>query len=140
MDHIKLALNFSQKGDIETWVHTFLQDEGKNKPLSDGLKKQKRYWLGPIEIDFSKLDRIVGPEEGMEYPESIEGWNERVGKMSDDVAKGWIPAPLIVEYRNGILSLRDGNHRMAALQKSGVSKYWTIIWFNSEIDKSAYSA
>lgn len=36
------ALNFASKGKIEEWIHLFLNSEGNNKGLSDGLKLQKK--------------------------------------------------------------------------------------------------
>jgi hypothetical protein len=65
------ALEYSEKGNIEEWVHGFLLGIGKNKELSDGLKKQKRFWIGPIRIELNKLVRCCGPEEGMKYAEPI---------------------------------------------------------------------
>jgi len=43
------AQEHAQQGNIEAWIHDYLQNEGNNIPLSDGLKLRKRYWLGPLE-------------------------------------------------------------------------------------------
>jgi len=139
MNLIEQALDFSKKGNIEEWVYLFLLGEGKNTPLSEGLRKQKRYWIGPIEIELSLLPTIVGYESHKEYKESLESWNRRISSMIKDIETGWIPAPLIAEYRKEGLSLRDGNHRQGALVEVGFKKYHTIIWFNSKEDFEAWS-
>ena len=37
----------ARNGQLEHWIDAFLRAEGNNVPLADGLKKQKRYWIGP---------------------------------------------------------------------------------------------
>jgi hypothetical protein len=124
--------------DVESWVHTFLLGEGRNKALSDGLKKQKRFWVGPKEIELSLLPRITGPEAHMEYVVDAKGFDEKTKRMLADLKSGWKPAPLIAEYRDRVLSLRDGNHRREALELAGFKTYSTVIWFNSEEDFKKY--
>ncbi|GIP17489.1 hypothetical protein J40TS1_31310 [Paenibacillus montaniterrae] len=38
---LKSAKEYAENDDIETWVHLFLNGEGGNVGLSDGLKAQK---------------------------------------------------------------------------------------------------
>lgn len=138
-DFLKEAREYADRGEIEAWVHSFLVLEEKNKGLSEGLKKQKRFWVGPVEVELSRLPRIVGPEAHMEYLVDATGWEMKRKRMALDIANDWHPAPLIAEYRDGTLSLRDGNHRREALELAGLDKYWTIIWFNSEEDFKRYN-
>jgi hypothetical protein len=138
-NQLEKAFLAAQNGSIESWVHDFLLSEGKNTLLSAGLKKEKRYWLGPLQVSLSRLDRVVGPEEGKEYHSVVENWEAKTDGMQESITSGWSPAPLIAEYRSGVLSLRDGNHRMKALEKAGVESYWTLICFNSKEDLDAGS-
>ncbi|MBI5133810.1 MAG: hypothetical protein HZA81_00240 [Candidatus Taylorbacteria bacterium] len=134
------AIEAGRQGKIEEWVQAFLQLEEKNQGLSEGLKKANRWWSGPLEIAFSRLPRITGPEVGMEYRIDPLGWERKTLNMVRDIKGGWTPAPLIAEYRSGELSLRDGNHRREALEKAGRDRYWTVVWFNSEADKLSFDA
>ncbi len=128
MNHIKKIPN------VEEWVHQYLNTEGNNQALSKGLKKQKRYWIGPIKISLSKLHRCCGYESNMEYKETLAIWNKKINSMSQKIKDGWDVPPLIATYKKGKLSIRDGNHRYEALKKCNKRSYWTIIWYDKKID------
>ncbi|MBY0159710.1 hypothetical protein H0178_28655 [Cytobacillus firmus] len=86
---LKSAIEFASKNDIETWVHLFLNDEGDNEGLSNGLKLKTRYWIGPVEIETRFLDRVVGPELNMEYVEDEAWWNHNINEICTRLANGW---------------------------------------------------
>lgn len=133
------ALAYARDGRIEEWVHDFLLAQGNNPALSEGLKKQKRYWYGPAEITLNKLQRTAGPEPEMPYrSQSEESWKQKIGGIKDHFQKGGSLPPLIAEYNDGQLVLRDGNHRQGALSQHGEDSYWTIVWFNSEEDEEEF--
>ena len=48
--------------------------------------------------------------------------------------------PMIVEYRDGELSVRDGNTRLGAMELLGWKTCWVVIWYNSEADYRKHSA
>lgn len=125
---LNAAMEYAANDDIETWIHLFLNGEGDNVGLSEGLKMKRRFWLGPIEIDISYLDRVVGPESNMEYVEDENWWNLNINQISNRIESGWDMPPLIAENREGSLSVRDGNHRLGALQKLNKEKCYVIIW------------
>jgi hypothetical protein len=134
MVDLETAQAFAKEGRIEEWVHAFLTTEGKNIPLSEGMKRQKRYWIGPVLLPLSRLTRCCGPEEHMKYKTPLEAWKKRTGNMAQSMKTGWNPAPLIVHYEDGSLVLSDGNHRYEALTASDVKEYWTIVWCDTEQD------
>ncbi|PCL93019.1 chromosome partitioning protein ParB [Paenibacillus lautus] len=125
---LSAANEYALANDIETWVHLFLNGEGDNIVMSEDLKKKKRYWLGPIEIDMKYLERIVGPEEHLEYEEDIKWWNYNIDQICSRFESGWDMPPLIAKIENGNFRLHDGNHRLGALQKLNKEKYYLIIW------------
>lgn len=53
----------------------------------------------------------------MEYVEDEDWWNYNISQISNRIEVGWDMPPLIAENREGPLSIRDGNHRLGALQK-----------------------
>lgn len=124
----KEAIEFSKIGCIEEWIHIFLKTAGNNLALSEGLKLQKRFWLGPVLISVDKLIRCCGPEEDMEYYNEPKGWEIHINKFCDLINNGWEYPPLIAEHDSGKLIIRDGNHRHEALRRMGIEKCWVIIW------------
>jgi hypothetical protein len=131
---VKEAIEFSNKGAIEEWVHSFLTTVGDNQALSDGLKLEKRYWVGPILIKLDRLKRCMGPEQYMEFVDSVENWEKHIQKFQKLVKDRWDMPPLIVQNINGELSVRDGNHRLEALRREGYDEFWVIIWHSEKQD------
>lgn len=128
------AQEYAEQGNIEAWIHDYLQNEGNNVPLSDGLKLRKRYWLGPLEVKLTNLKRIVGPEPHNEYVESEENWNRRIEAIALRLQQGWDMPPLIIENQGGVLSVRDGNHRMGALEKLDRKSCPVLIWDDAGVE------
>jgi hypothetical protein len=133
------AIDHAEAGQLENWIHRFLVEAGHNEPMSAGLKKQPRWWVGPRLFPLSLLIRCCGPEEGMAYPQPVDGFNERVNKMLHSMAQGWQPPPLIVTpLADGTFSIHDGNHRHEAFRRQGTDAYWTIFWFDTEGDREQF--
>lgn len=127
------ALQAAKDGHLEDWIHAYLCADGNNVALSEGLKLQPRYWVGPLEVPLDQLPRACGPEAHMEYQENETDWEHRVSHMLQGIKQGWQPAPLIAQYTaEGVLSLRDGNHRHEALRRHGLTAYWCVMWCDTE--------
>jgi uncharacterized ParB-like nuclease family protein len=122
----------AHNGQLEDWIDAFLRIEGNNVPLADGLKKQKRYWIGPIQFPLKRLRRCCGPEEEMEYRVSLEHWTKKTDSLIEYIKSGGELPPFIVQYRQGLFSIRDGSHRYGAYERLGRETYWTLIWCDSE--------
>lgn len=140
---IKELKSFAKENKIDEWVFAFLNGKGGNKPMAKGLKlrKEKGYlsWLGPVNFPLKELARCCGPEADMEYGESLKKFNDRVGKMAQDLKNGWEAPVLIVNPRSWpTLSIRDGNHRYEALLVTGKKKYHTLFWFDSLSDRQKF--
>ncbi|MBT2765887.1 hypothetical protein [Paenibacillus sp. ISL-20] len=111
-----------------------MNGEGDNIGLSEGLKNHKRHWVGPIEIELSSLERVVGPELHMEYIENEEWWDYNINQICKRIEGGWDMPPLIAENRNGVLSVRDGNHRFGALERLKRDKCHVIVWDDCSVE------
>jgi hypothetical protein len=70
----------------------------------------------------------------MEFPEDTENWRRRTRAMAESMTGPLTIPPLIAEYRNGELSIRDGNTRHGAMALKGWTTCWLIIWYNTEAD------
>jgi len=130
---VHTALRYAREGRLEDWVHAYLTaGPWANPEFSDGLKRQRRWWNGPLEVPLDALARAVGPEPEMEYVVERGPWAERTSRMAGSFTDPMAIPPLIVEYRAGILSVRDGNNRHEAMRVRGWPTCWVVIWYNSE--------
>jgi hypothetical protein len=134
---IEAALAARDQGRFPSWVDMFLRGLGNNIPLADGLLRERRWWLGPVELPLADLVLKCGP--GLEFHEDEARYDARVQALAGEIRQGLKVPPLIAEYREGTLLLADGNHRHGGLERCGVSRYWTAVWFNSEADFEWYS-
>jgi hypothetical protein len=140
----RTALEYAAQNRLEEWIHAYLLGgPWRNDGLSQGLKRQQRWWRGPLELPVAMLERIEGPEPGLEYPVALQGWEQSLAKLIDSIhssAAGPLDMPpLILEFGLAYpapnhLSVRDGNHRLGAYQRLSWPATWVIIWYNSEDD------
>ena len=133
------VVRHAARGKLEEWVHTYLAGEGWANPgLSDGLKKQKRWWNGPVQVDREVLRRVVGPEPHMEY--HTDTWHEDLRELAASLGDPLSIPPLIAEYHEGVSDLRlaDGNMRFGAMGLLGWAECWVIIWYNSDEDRRGH--
>lgn len=122
-------------GRIDEWVDQFLSSGlGANPPMAIGLRKQRRWWIGPIRLPVNSLIRLCGPEPEMQYPQSPEPWEGQVAAIMR-AGTEHLP-PLILEYRGreAPLGMHDGSHRHEALRRAGATNVWVLIWCNTEAD------
>jgi hypothetical protein len=131
------AQKWARDGKIEAWVHHYLLSGkgGRSNPaFSEGLKREQRWWNGPIERNLTALSPAVGTEPGMEYVVNEEALHTRTSHLARSFSDLLSLPPMIAEYRRGELSLRDGNTRYGAMRHLGWPTCWVIIWYNSESD------
>jgi ParB-like nuclease domain len=132
---VQTALRFANQGDLETWVHLYLTTGSwANHVLSRGLRLQQRWWRGPIELPLTYLNRCCGPEPDMEYRTDPAAWEQRIAALAASFSDRQSIPPLIVQYQATSLSIRDGNHRYAAMQRKGRTTAWAIVWYDSRND------
>ena len=131
------AQKWADEGKVEAWVHKYLlSGEGgsSNPEFSKGLKREHRWWIGPVEMALTDLSPAVGPEPGLEFVVDKDHWHARTSRLAESFTDPLSLPPLIVEYRDGELSVRDGNTRYGAMKYLGWPKCWVVIWYNTESD------
>ena len=145
----RAALAYTRQGRLEEWIHAYLLGgPWANRGLADGLRLQERWWRGPFEAPLAQLIRCYGPEPDLEYVAEPASWEARISALAEGIrASRATPLdlpPLICNFVGGIWSVRDGNHRHAAVQRLGWASAWTFIWYNSleecQQDSAAYEA
>jgi hypothetical protein len=77
---------------------------------------------------------VCGTEAHMEYRQDALTWEQAIARLQRDLCDPFQMPPLIVEYRRGLLSVRDGNHRHEAMRRTGWRTCWVVMWYNSEAE------
>jgi hypothetical protein len=132
---VSTAIEHARSGQVETWIQAYLTSgDWANPGLASGLRLQQRWWIGPVSVNISDLTRACGPESWMEYRVLPEQWEQRITGLMRSITDLMRLPPLIVEYRSGSLSIRDGNHRHEAMRRKRWLKCWVVVWHNSEAD------
>jgi len=126
----------ARQARLGEWVDLHLRRPGGNPALADGLRLTPHRWEGPVRVPLHALSRSCGPEPEMEFHEPPEGWQARVTRLAAHPRAGGRLAPLIVQRRPGHLSVRDGNHRLGALNDLGEREAWAVIWTDAAPSRS----
>ena len=126
------AIEYGKQEKTDSWVHLFLNEEGRNIPFSDGLKLCDRYFFSPAQFPISLFKRCSGPEEDMKYRVDQGWWEHKISELEKAIKEGAEMPPIIVHYADGEFELNDGNHRHKAYEDLGIDKAWTIIWITEE--------
>ena len=132
------AAEWAKQNQLEAWVHAFLLSDGHNKPFSDGIKLEKRFFWGLYRMPLSLFHRCCGPEEEMEYRVPPDAWERHVQKMQNAILNDPDMPPLIVHYMipqgqtEGIFLLNDGNTRHEAYTRLGIEKAHVIMWITTQ--------
>ncbi|MEM7488033.1 MAG: hypothetical protein AAF390_02805 [Pseudomonadota bacterium] len=126
----------AQRDELSDLLADYLSTEPwANTGLRDGLARAPRWWQGPIRARLDDLVPVHGP--GLEYPADPTRWGERISCYARSLTAPDAVPPLIVEWSDGILKVRDGSHRLAAMRSINWSWCWTIIWSNNAQDDRA---
>ena len=129
---LESAMQYGKEEKMDTWLHLYLNEEGRNIPFSDGLKLFDRYFFSPAQFPISLFKRCSGPEEDMKYRVDKDWWEYKISELTKVVQSGAEMPPLIVHYTDGEFELNDGNHRHKVYENIGIEKAWVIIWITEE--------
>ncbi len=133
--NVASCLAAAKAGHLEDWIHVYLAaGPWANVGLSNGLRRQQRWWTGPLLLRLDALVRCCGPEPEMEYRTEAEGWRRKVSGIASYLTDQMQLPPLIVEWRMDHLSVRDGSHRHAAAKLAGWTACWAVVWHNNPAD------
>ncbi|MCE5236035.1 MAG: ParB/RepB/Spo0J family partition protein [Clostridiaceae bacterium] len=113
---------------LEEWVHIYLQSDGHNLELSDGLKLHERYFLGPFRMPLAFFSRCCGPEETMRWRIDPAWFEKYVAQLMGAIKNGADLPPLIVNFADGGFGVSDGNHRLEAYSRLNIKEHFAIVW------------
>ena len=135
---IEEAKEYSKRNKLDKWLQLFLRDDSyehasPNIPLADGFLLEERFFIGPILIDFDKINTIRIEKDIEDANDKLFYLQKESGILKD--YNDYNMPPLIVEYKNDKFNLVDGNHRYSALKKLGINKYYVIIWGNKNLEE-----
>ena len=116
-------------GETAQWVGAFLASSGSdNAPLAVALAQRRHRWFGPVQVPVDDLVRLAGPEDDALVTVDEAEWEGDVETMADSLDDGWVPPPLLCEWRHGELLLQDGNHRYEAMVRDGAVEVWVLAY------------
>ena len=119
---------------LDTWIHLYLNQDGRNIPFSDGLKLFDRYYIAPARFPAALFRRCAGPEPDMKYRIDPAWWERHVKELEEAIQTDADMPPLIVHYVDGAFELNDGNHRRKAYENLGVETVWAIVWITEKAE------
>src|SRR4029077_15811042 len=126
---VEAARTAAQRGELGRWVQEFLRSPGSdNAVLGAELRSELSSWHGPVRLPFDELQRRpAAPADPAPLVRPADDDLERVDDMQESMDEGWEPPPIIVSYRDGELTVEDGNHRIEGLRRAGHSEYWSVV-------------
>ena len=125
---------------IEEWVHAYLNGPGRNPAFSEGLRRRRRLWRGPLPVPLTVLERTCGPEPGLPFVVPVESWTSRIADIMASFESVERFPPLLVQYEAGRLLIRDGSHRFGAFEKLACQSCWVILWYADEAAFESHQA
>ncbi len=128
------AKAYAEAGKLDSWIHLYLNENGRNVPFSDGLKLVARYYLSPIIMPLKFFTRCTGPEPEMKYQIDKNWFEYHVSELEKAIQDNPDMPPLIVHYVEGEFELNDGNHRYKAYENLGIDKVWVIVWITEQAE------
>ena len=137
---IESAREAAARDELDVWVSRFLASPGSdNAPLAEQLSRELGWWIGPVRLPLSRLNRLAGPPgDPVLCPLDEDEWDERVDAMESTVEEGEELPPVIVSYRQDQLVLEDGNHRVEGLRQAGSRTAWAVVGFETVGDRDRF--
>jgi len=130
------SLVYSMQERSLDWATEFLRTTN-NERFAEMISLEGVF-IGPIEIDLSKLKRVCGPEEHMIFKEEKSYWEDKVESMEYAIETGWDMPPIMIWFKDKEFSIADGSHRYQALLNCGKKTYWSFIWFKTNEEYRDY--
>lgn len=129
---LQSAMEYSNDGMLEEWIHSYLLFTCKNKELSDRLFLINRYFIGPVKFPLRLIqesqDNLVGFETKTDQIQ-----DDSCPTIVDDIRSKDLP-PLLIHFESGRFILDGDMNRFRACQSNKIKAYPVIIWITEVSD------
>lgn len=129
------CLDSALSGELQGWVLKYLASDAQgDRALRDEVTARKRYWIGPKLARIRSISRDPGRSvPARQVPTAVSWWLEG---PDNALALERIP-PVLAEWREGRLFLREGEERLDALMLRGWHHSYVVAWCNTREDFAA---
>ena len=79
------ARAYGEAGRMDEWLHLYLNGDGENVRLWEGLKRFDRYYFSPALFPVRLFHRCAGPEKEMKYQIDKDWWAIRVADLGKSI-------------------------------------------------------
>ncbi len=131
---VESAREYDENGLLEEWIHTYLLYARKNKPFSDGLYLEERYFIGPVKMPLCLLERNCGPEEHMKWHVDAGEFERRVYNWVTDIRTDKPLPPIIIGYAEGKFEINCNSQLFEALIRLKIECFPVVIWITERAD------
>src|SRR5207247_10589600 len=99
MHDVHSARQAAEQGRLEEWVHAYLSSGAWADPaFVAGLRRQRRWWLGPLCLTLVAVTRVCGPEPVLGYAQAPVRWEAQVAAMECELSNPRTCAWLSTEH------------------------------------------
>src|SRR2546428_12974622 len=99
MHDVHSARQAAEQGRLEEWVHAYLSSGAWADPaFVAGLRRQRRWWLGPLCLPLVAGTRVCGPEPAPENPQAPGRWEAKGAAVGAAIPDPLAWPPVLPEY------------------------------------------
>lgn len=128
-----------QTDDLLSWLVELLgREPGANRSLAAILKGQRPILDRPVLLPLDSLPQSAGPGPEYKWPKDPGTWEAQIAPLLALEPES-LP-PLLVRETGGEIHVPDGNHRLDAWRRKGLTHGWAIVWRDRDpVFKSSWS-
>ncbi|OWU65439.1 MAG: hypothetical protein CBB60_004675 [Armatimonadetes bacterium Cent15-Ar3] len=114
---------------LQEWIEEYLQvPKWENLGLLRRVRAYSVEWPAPELVLLDRCDPISGPSPSLMFPKNIQSWERDVLAILERGIDVDLMPPLLVWVKPDCrLNLADGNHRVAAAKRLGITKLWALV-------------
>ena len=117
------------KGSLRVWIEAYLQvPEWANPGLLRRVSADSVSWPSPELIAIDRFQLIAGPGPNFKFPKDPVQWEMDIAAI---LARPFDPnqLPPILGWidPDDSINLADGNHRVEAAKRLGITHLWSLI-------------
>jgi hypothetical protein len=124
---LQSALEFTNAGMMEEWIHSYLICTRRNDDLSKQLMTINPYYYGPAKLPL-RLIRDFDKSKIDNNHDSVENHNTTVVELVKKMENNKSLPPLIIEFDNGKFIVNEYIQLFDELKECKINAYPVYIW------------